>query len=271
MAKNMTTKHRFPPIDERLLLQSVSRALDVLEVFSQDPEPKSLGEIAAAAGINKSAAQRISQTLLSRGYLEQAERGGLTLGRQFLDRSFDYLRANPLIEKAVPILNDLRKTTGERVDLSLFDAEHDNLSVVYALRMQSKRERFYATLAGRRMPSLVATGGRACLALLDDEVIHDIMAHADLKPITPKTRLEPERIWEKIREARRDGYAFQEEEALLGEVALAAAIRNHAGQPVGAVHIAGSLSEWSSEEFRKRFCPLAIEAARALSAWKSNI
>ncbi len=262
----MAIKHRFPPIDERLLLQSVARALDVLEAFSKHPEPKSLGEIAAAAGINKSAAQRIGQTLLSRGYLENAERGGLTLGRQFLDRSFDYLRSNLLIERAVPILNDLRKTTGERVDLSLFDANHDNLSIVYAVRMQSKRERFYATLAGRRIPSVVATGGRACLALLADQIVDDIIAASTPFVFTPKTRSTPEAIWEAIRDARRDGYAFAEEEALIGELALAAAITNSMGQPIGAIHIAASLSEWSGGEFRKRFCPLAIEAARALSS-----
>lgn len=264
----MSIKHRFPPIDDRLLLQSVSRALDVLEVFAHYPEPKSLGEIAEAAGINKSAAQRISQTLLSRGYLEQAERGGLTLGRQFLDRSFDYLRSNPLIERSVPILIELRKTTGERVDLSLFDAEHDNLSILYAMRMQSKREHFYATLAGRRIPSVVATGGRACLALLPDHVIDDVIATGSPTRMTPKTRTTPEAIWEAIHDVRRDGYAFAEEEALLGEVALAAAITNSRGQPIGAIHIAGSLSEWSGEEFCKRFSPLVIEATRALSTSK---
>ena len=36
-------------------------------------------------------------------------------------------------------------------------------------------------------------------------------------------------------------------------------------RPIGAVHIAGSLSEWSVEDFRRRFAPLAIEAARAVS------
>jgi len=265
----MSIKHRFPPIDERLLLQSVSRALDVLEVFAEKPDVKSLNEIATAAGINKSAAQRICQTLLNRGYLEQADRGSLTLGRLFLDRTFDYLRSNALIEKAMPILNDLRRITGERVDLSLFDAEHDNLTIVYAARMQSRRERFYATLAGRRMPTCVATGGRAAMAVLPDTVVEQIIADSELTMITPKTRILPEQIWEKVREARRDGYAFQEEETLLGEVALAAIIRAHSGAPIGAIHIAGSLSEWTTEAFCKRFSPLAIEAARALSQWNS--
>lgn len=261
----MSNGHRFPTVDERLLLQSVARALDVMEVFAQGPKSKSLGEIAAAAGIHKSAAQRIGQTLLSRGYLEQAEDGGLTMGRMFLDRSFDYLRSNPLIERAMPVLTQLRKKTEERIDLSLFDAEHDNLTIVHAIRMQSKRETFYATLAGRRMPTFMASGGRACLALLSDEAVDHILARSDRTPLTPKTTIDIDAIWVKIHETRRNGYSFAAEEALLGEIVIAVAVRNAAGRPIGAVHIAGSLGEWAPRAFCDKFSPLAQEAAQALS------
>lgn len=248
-------------VDERLFLQSVARALDVLEAFAQSPRPKSLGEIAAATGVNKSAAQRIGQTLLARGYLERSENGRLTLGRRLLDRSFDYLRSNPLVERATPVLMDLRKLTGERVDLSLFDEE----TTVYAIRLQSKRETFYATLPGRRIPTFLSSGGRACLAQLPDADVEAILARSDMRAFTPKSRVTLPEVWEKIREARTDGYSWAAEEALIGEVVLSAAVLDGMRRPIGAVHIAGSLSEWSTEDFRRRFSPLAIEAARALS------
>ena len=260
----MDQPHRFPKIDNRLVLQSVSRALDVLEAFAASPGPKSLGQIAQAAGINKSAAQRISQTLLGRGYLEQTENGNLRLGRLLLDRSFDYLRSDTLIERAMPVLMDLRKAAGERIDLSLFDATYNNLSTVYAARLQSKRETFYATLTGRRHPTFATTGGRACLALLPDEAVRDILERSSMTPVTPKTIVTIKGVFEKVREARHDGYAWAAEETLLGEVALAAAIRRPDGTPIGAVHIAGSLSEWAVEDFRHRFAPLAMAAAAAL-------
>jgi IclR family pca regulon transcriptional regulator len=248
-------------VDDRLFLQSVARAIDVIEAFAQSPKPKSLGEIATAAGVNKSAAQRIGLTLLSRGYLERAESGGLTLGRRLLDRSFDYLRSNPLIERATPVLTDLRKLSGERIDLSLFD----RTTIIYATRLQSKRETFYATLAGRRIPTFISSGGRACLAHLPDGEVDAIIEASDRRPMTPKSVTDPAKIWAKVKEARRDGYSYTSEEALIGEVVLAAAILDAARRPIGAVHIAGSLSEWSIEDFRRRFAPLASEAARALS------
>lgn len=247
--------------DDRLLLRSVRRALDVLEAFAASPKPKSLGDLASAAGVNKSAAQRIAQTLMQRGYLERATAGGLVPGARLLDRSFDYLRSNPLIERAMPVLNELRKVANERVDLSLFDGA----SIVYAVRLQSKRETFYATLAGRRLPTFVSSGGRACLAHLPDREVDGILARSDRQPLTPKSITATDRVWRKIREARRDGYALAQEEALIGEVVLAAAVLDGPSRPVAAIHIAGSLSEWAVDDFRRTLAPLAIEAARALS------
>ena len=40
------------------------------------------------------------------------------------------------------------KSVRERVDLSL----HDDLRVVYAVRLQSKRQTFYTTLVGHSVP-----------------------------------------------------------------------------------------------------------------------
>jgi DNA-binding IclR family transcriptional regulator len=92
-----------------------------------------------------------------------------------------------------------------------------------------------------------------------------VLAGSELCAITPKTTTDPELIRSKIREARELGYALAAEEALIGEVVVAAAICDRTGRPMGAVHVAGSLSEWPVEEFRRNFAPLVIEAARALS------
>ncbi len=246
---------------DRLVIQSVMRALDVLEVFGCTSKPMSLGEIAKAAGTTKSAAQRIAHTLVMRGYLEHAPEGGLLPGRRVLDRSFDYLRLNGLVERAVPLLIELRRVSNERVDLSLYD----HTQIVYAARLQSKRETFYATLIGRRVPTFCSSGGRACLAALPEAEMETVLAESNLRRITPKTIIDPNLIRRKVREARENSYALAAEEALIGEVVVAAAILARSGRPLGAIHIAGSLSEWPIEDFRRKFAPLVIEAARALS------
>jgi len=252
-------------VDDRLFLQSVERAMRALEAFGQQARPLSLAELAAATGMDRSAAQRIAHTLQALGYLERAGGGtggqGLVPGKRLLDRSFDYLRMNPLVERATPILQELRRTTQERVDLSLFDGT----SVIYAVRLQSKRETFFATLVGRRMPTFGSSGGRAMLAALPAAEAEAILEQSDRRRMTPKTVTDLPGLRAKIAEAQRDGFALSLEEALLGEVVLAAAVLDAQRRPVAAIHVAGSLSEWDVEAFRRRIGPLAMEAARALS------
>nr|WP_280856034.1 IclR family transcriptional regulator C-terminal domain-containing protein [Pararoseomonas indoligenes] len=156
---------------------------------------------------------------------------------------------------------DLRRTTQERVDLSL----PDDLSIIYAVRLQSKRETFAATLVGRRLPAFASSGGRAMLAYRSDEEVESILGRSDRRAMTPKTVVDLPGLRAKVTEARALGYALAIEEWFLGEIVLAAAVTDGGGRPVAAIHIAASLSEWEVEAFRKRMAPLAMEAARALS------
>lgn len=248
--------------DDRLFLQSVDRTFRVLEALGQVGQPASLRELAELAGINKSAAQRIAHTLQVLGYAERDPfSGGLRPGKRLLDRSFDYLRANPLIARAQPLLTNLRNATGERVDFSLFDSE----TIIYALRMQSKRETYFATLIGRRIPSFSSSGGRACLSRLEEKRARRIVMNTDRVATTPKTITDPDEIMARIATARQDGYACAIEESLLGEIVIGGPVTDSEGQPLGAIHIAGSLSEWSESSFRRKFAPLLLETARALS------
>ncbi len=116
------------------------------------------------------------------------------------------------------------------------------------------------------MPTFATAGGRAMLSLLDDRHVEDILRRSKLAPLTPKTLIDPRLIRQRIDDARRDGYACVQEESLLGEIVIAAAVTRERTMPAGAIHIAGSLADWTADEFRRRFAPLAIEAARALSA-----
>lgn len=247
---------------DHLLVHSVAKSFGLLEAMGTRPGPLSLNELATCAGLDRSTAQRMAHTLTVLGYLEKGPNGrGYVLGKRILERTFDFLRSSPLIERATPVLTDLQKETGERVDLSLFD----DLWIIYALRRQTKRQTFFATLIGRRIPIYCSSGGRAIMSQLSDAAVDDILDRSSLVPVTPKTETERERIKQRIVEARSQQYALALEESLLGEIVLACAIVDHDHQPVAAVHIAGSCSEWSSDSFAQRFAPLAIETARALS------
>lgn len=248
------------PEDSPLFLQSVARSLRLLEVFARQPRPLSIAELSAMAGVDKSAGQRIVHTLQALGYLDRSS-AGLVPGKAMLYRAFDFLRMNNLIESATPLLHELRKSVNERVDLSLLDGT----AIVYVVRLQSKRENYSATLVGRRIPTFCSSGGRAMLASMPEEEALAILHQSDRRPLTPRTITDVPAILSKIAEVRRDGYSLALEESALGEIVLAAAVMDEGQRPVAAIHVSGSLAEWTEEDFRRRISPLAMEAARALS------
>jgi IclR family transcriptional regulator, pca regulon regulatory protein len=250
-----------PRKTDRLFIDAVERAFRVLEVYSNEPEPQSLGQLAAATGLDKSAAQRIAYTLKRLGYLEQRP-GGFVPGRRLLDRTFDCLRSNPLVSQAIPILTELRRSVMERVDMSLFD----DLTMLYVVRLQSKRDSFFAHLIGRRVPTYCTAGGKAVMAALADHQVLDILARSDRRKLTPRTTVDIDEIVQDVARARDMGYATSLEQVYLGELAVAAALKDKDGKPIGAIHVAGSLGEWQLEEFERRIAPLVVAAATAVNS-----
>jgi len=248
--------------DDPLYVASVEKALRVLAAFSSGRALMSLREVAQACDLDKSAAQRFTHTLTRLGYLEKCpESKRFGLGRKVLELSFNYLRANTVVEAASPVLIDLQRATGQRVNLSLLD----DTSIIYAVRQLGKREYYFSSLIGRRMPVYCSSGGRMMLAHLPREEANDILKRCTLAPITPRTIHEPAKVRAKIAEAREKGYALTVEETVMGELVVAGAILDAQGRPAAAIHIAGSLSEWTPAQFEKKFGPLASETAHALS------
>lgn len=218
-------------------------------------------EMQQASGLDSSTVQRMSYTLVQLGYLERGPSRTYGIGRKFLEPAFEFLRNSPVVQRASPILMQLQSETGERVDVSLFN----DLSMIYALRRQTKRQTFYATLVGRQVPTYASSGGRVVMAHLEPAHRENILDRTEMKHITPKTITDRKEILARVEEAREKGFALCQEEMMLGEIVLACPILKNNGAPVGAIHVSGSLADWDVRSFEDRNAPLAIQAARSIS------
>jgi len=247
---------------DTLFVRSVEKAMTVLAAFHHADGPLSLGDIAQRTGIDRSAAQRMVHTLRAMGYIERDAQGnGFLPGIRILDHTLDALRLNPLVRFATPVLLELRKSVRERVDLSLFD----DLRVLYALRLQTKRENFYATLVGHSVPTFCSSGGWAIMSILPDEQVRDIIERSDRAPFTPHTMTNIDEILRHVEKTREQGYSIALNQILTGEIVVGFPVLNAQGEPVGAIHIAGSMSEWNTQDYVNHVVPLGQEAARAIS------
>ncbi|WP_171070254.1 IclR family transcriptional regulator [Methylobacterium terricola] len=257
----MSTEDGLETARSRLFVQSVEKCFSILEAFT-GTRYLSLQEISQRSGHDKSTCQRMTHTLAQIGYLEQCPATRrYALSDRVLDLSYHLLRNHPLIERATPILMELRRACDARVDLSLFS----QASLVYALRLQARAEPYYTNLVGRRIPLFCSAGGRAVLAALAEPEARRLVEAEDRRPLTRFTQTEVAAVMAAVDAARRDGYAIAAHEVIENEVVVAVALRDATGAPFGALHVAGEAGPWNDPDVTGRILPALMRAAALVS------
>lgn len=247
-----------------LFVQSVEKAMMVMSAFHHADGPLSLTEISERAQIDRSAAQRMVHTLRALGYIRRDAGGhGFLPGLRVLDHTLDFLRLDPLVRQAMPVLQELRRSVRERVDLSLFDGPR----MIYAIRLTTRRQTLNASLVGHSVPSFCSSGGWAALSRLSEPRAHEIIEQSDRRPFTPDTISDVAEIMDQINDTRAKGYALGLNQILTGEIAAGFPVLDANGDPVAAIHIAGSLADWMPEEYIRKVVPLGQQAARTISQY----
>ena len=121
-----------------LFVNSLEKGLRVLLAFGASHPEMGVTEIAARTGLDKSAAQRFSNTLCALGYLAKNPRTRrYRPAIKCLDFAQAYLWTDALLKIASPRLIELGGRLGETVNLARIDGP----DIVYEIGRASCRER----------------------------------------------------------------------------------------------------------------------------------
>lgn len=247
--------------ENSLFNQSLEKGLAVLRAFNAQRRTMNLAEVAEAAGINKSSAQRMIHTLETLGYVRkhpQTKRFQLT--PRVMEIGYNYLAADTLVDVANPFLAELAQTTGETTNLT----EPDGLEMVYVARFVAPKFIPIHMPIGSRIPMYCTGSGRAYLSALSSDEARQVLISSELKRHTQQTLIDLDEILGQIETTRRKGYAINNEELFLGDMTIAAPILGSQGKPVASVHVVAPTSRWTLEEAERRLAPAVIECARAI-------
>ncbi|AOO82585.1 IclR family transcriptional regulator [Bosea vaviloviae] len=248
--------------DDALMVMSVEKAFRVLSAFGRQHPTLNLSQVASVTGMDLSAAQRFTHTLVKLGFLSKdSETKRFELTAKTLDLGYHFFRSSRLVDRAMPYLMHLSKETEETVNLTMLE----DTEIIFVSRFLSRHVLNTDVIIGTRMPAYCTAPGIAMLSRLPEAEALAIIDRSDLQPHTPSTTWQRERLVSKIREARAQGYATAFEEFYLGDASIAAPILDHRGRPEGAVNVAVSCSRYSREEVVTRYSSLIIAAAHAIS------
>lgn len=221
-----------------------------------------LTEIARLSGLDKSAAQRFTNTLVHLRYLEKDERTRrYSPGVELLELGYSYLVGSRLSEIATSRMITASNVYGTTVNLCVQHGPH----VVYIVRIPHENAPFRATLIGRRVPMFSAAAGLAMLARRSDEHVEKTLGQSDFKPATQWTITDPKIVRANIAAARRDGYIITDQQSLPHELSTAAPVLNSDGIAVAALQIPVYMPDWDINMVKEKIVPLVIETARAIS------
>jgi DNA-binding IclR family transcriptional regulator len=226
-----------------LQVANVDRALTLIETLAERPDGAPLGELAAGLGLPKSALHRLLQSLVQRGYVSQ-EAGTqhylLTLKVGML--GFRLLDGGRLPDLAQRALDDLAARSSEYCRIALVEGE----SLYWAARAQGATQGLrYEPPMGRDVVLHATATGKAWLATLpEDDALRIVLRRGFGAPRRLGVHAVDsiDALRRHLRETRRRGYAFADDEAEPGIVAIATTFRAHgaAGAEVaGTVSIAG--------------------------------
>jgi len=241
-------------------IQSVDRALYLLETIADMGGEATLTELANRTGLNISTCHHLLATLIKRNFVAKVPGKRLyALGGRIFYISHACLQVD-LPRRAQPHLENINRATGETVHLA---AQHGDVFSILSVRDARHAVRVGTGNLGTMPAPHAQSLGKAMLAWLPEDEVRRILGKT-LKRYTPKTITDVGALVESLRVVRRTGYALDREEYLPGVICIGAPIRDHSGAVVGSIS-ASTPTMRASEDHLALMRSEVTAAARALS------
>jgi len=246
--------------------QSLERGLAILACFTPKRWLLGISDIADALGMSRSTTHRYVITLVELGYLEQGPSRKYRLGLRVTDLGMSALNSMGLREHAHGYLEELRQRTSYTSSLAVLDGTE----VLYVDRVRSFRRRQHRRQlelhVGSRLPAYATSMGKLLLASVPEAEQRELVAAMKLTKRGPNTITSKRALRAELAEIRTAGLAVGEEELMAGLYAIAAPVRNEAGETVAAVNLSADAAMLTVEELVDALGPHLISTADAISA-----
>ncbi len=250
---------------EKKIINSVIKALKILECFSLETKELRLTEIAKMLEMPKSTASNLIYTMESMGYIEQNEDSGkFRLGVKLftLGKAFEY--HTDVIEIAKPYMEKLKSEFNENIQLSMV---YDRDGIVEGICVEKVKE--FNTVSvnsrvGGKIPLHCTASGKLFLSSMNEETLEKTLDTIDLFKRTENTITDKEALRKEIQSIKNQRYSIAVEEGELGITSIAVPIYKYNSEFIASLSIAAPsvrlLGEVKNEIIEK-----FLDAAKSIS------
>jgi IclR family acetate operon transcriptional repressor len=236
-------------------VQSVERALQILDALDDAGGRLGVSDLAAQIGLPASTIHRLLRTMAGAGYLRQLPDRRYALGSRLAALG---MRATEVVGGAArPLLRSLAQRFGESANLAVLAGREAE----YVAQVPGTHSMRMFTEVGRRVP-LHSTGvGKALLSLLEPGEADDLLRREGMSAATSSTITSRDAMHAELDRIRADGFAIDDGEMEIGVRCVAVPVP---GAPPLAVSISGPSSRVTEDRVPEIAAALR-DAARRLA------
>jgi IclR family KDG regulon transcriptional repressor len=231
------------------IIQSVDRALRVLDLFDEHETELKITDISERMGLHKSTVHSLLKTLQEHHYIKQnQENGKYMLGMKLFERGHFVIDSLDIRTIAKKYLLDLSIKTGQTIHLVVLDGKEG----VYIDKVEGMSGTVLYSRIGRRIPIHCSAVGKALVAFKSDEELDKMLHGYVYRPQTPHTITNEKDFLADLQKVRNQGYAIDNQENEPGVRCVAVPVRNHTGNAIAAISISTLLTHMEIDSLHQK-------------------
>jgi DNA-binding IclR family transcriptional regulator len=259
-------KPKAPVHDSGFSTPSLDRALAVLHCLGGHPQGLTLSEIAESLKLSVNFVYRVTQSLVSHGYLVRDAEKRFSVGSAMLKLCQPVVDDVPLTEAALPAMRWLSDQTGEAAHLGILSGSE---GIVLERVIGRAMIKFYVE-RGTRFPLHTSGPGKVMLAFTPDSERDEIISGMKFERFQPWTISNRKEFLKCLDAVRINGFATDVGEHLEGHHCLAAPIFNTEGHAIASLWITGPSQRLSEERMAKLAAVVKQAGAMATTALRGG-
>lgn len=221
------------------IIQSVQRALDILECFDELNKELTLGEISEKLDLNKSTVHGIIKTLSINEYIDQNISNGKYLLSPKLLEKYQLVYGSMSIRlKEIGSYYIKELSLKYKASSRLFSYDGQKLTFLEMIKPDNS---YYivSSVTGYPIPPNATATGKIVLAHMKKEELEHYLNQETFEKFTDKTLVEKKDILFEVKNIYKKGYSIENEEVEIGIYSIASPIYDNHNNLIGVLSLTG--------------------------------
>ncbi|MDF2962977.1 MAG: IclR family transcriptional regulator [Paenibacillus sp.] len=249
-------------MEKKYWVPALEKANDVLQTISEQPSKLRLIDLSNHLGINKSSMFSLLNTMEALDWVVRETEGTYSLGSKlgFIGNAF--FKQFDLIDRFRKEAAVTKHTIQETIQLAKLEQQE----VLYLAKEEMPSPVRLASEPGMKLPAHITALGKAMLASLDTLTLEQLFPQEELEPCpTPHTIKQRSELLAQLETARKEGYAYDLQEAVMGFCCVAAPVLDAQGKVIAAISCSMFQHEWEQkrELAQREICALAARLSQS--------